>query len=169
MTGGEMIISMIVAMDRRNGIGIANRIPWRLAADLKRFRDLTMGHHLVIGRRTYESIGRPLPGRRMIILTRQQNYHREECQIASSLSEALDMARQAGESEVFIGGGADIYQLALPVTDRLYLTRVESTTPADTFFPSWDPSQWTESLLSFNPADDRNEFDTTFIIYQRSR
>lgn len=162
-----MIVSLIVAADRNNGIGIANRIPWRLAADLKRFRELTLGHHLIIGRRTFDSIGRPLPGRRMIVLTRRKDAHFAECQTAGSLSEALHIAREAGETEAFIGGGADIYRLALPLADRLYLTRVDSTNPADTFFPFWDSSEWVEAAQSFHTADERNEFEMTFHLYER--
>lgn len=164
-----MIISLIVAMDRQNGIGLENRIPWRLSTDLKRFRELTMGHHLILGRRTYDSIGRPLPGRRMVVLTRQPSPQLVECQIARSLPEALAIARDAGETEAFIGGGAEIYRLALPEADRLYLTRVETITAADTFFPAWDPTEWIETTRSFHPADDRNEVDTTYLVYQRAR
>ncbi|MFM8392766.1 MAG: dihydrofolate reductase [Acidobacteriota bacterium] len=164
-----MIISIIVAMDLQNGIGIENRIPWRLSTDLKRFRELTMGHHLIVGRRTFDSIGRPLPGRRMIVLTRQTDQPNVGNQIARSLPEALEMARQAGESEAFIGGGAEIYRLALPLADRLYLTRVATTAPADTFFPHWDPAEWVESVVSSQSADERNEFETTFLVYERRR
>ena len=162
-----MRVSLIVAMDRGGGIGIDNRIPWRLSSDLRRFRELTMGHHLVVGRRTYESIGRALPGRRMVVLTRDPNFQTGQCVVANSLSVALEMARDADETELFIGGGAEIYRLALPLSTRIYLTRVEATLPADTFFPAWDRCQWTETLVSTHQADERNEFDSTFLIYDR--
>jgi dihydrofolate reductase len=164
-----MRISLIVAMDRGSGIGIENRIPWRLSNDLRRFRDLTLGHHLIVGRRTYESIGRPLPGRRMIILSRDLTCRIDQCLVAHSLAAAIGIARDSGETELFIGGGAEIYGLALPLTERIYLTRVEVTLPADTFFPAWDPRQWSETIVSTHPADERNEFDSTFLIYDRPR
>ncbi|NBO63325.1 MAG: dihydrofolate reductase [Acidobacteria bacterium] len=162
-----MRISLIVALDRAAGIGYENRIPWRLSNDLRRFRDLTLGHHLVVGRRTYESIGRALPGRRMIVLSRAPSYQIDQCLVAHSLAEAIRLARNSGETELFIGGGAEIYRLALPLTDRIYLTRVEVTLPADTVFPLWDPSEWTETVVSTHPADEHNEFDSTFLIYDR--
>jgi dihydrofolate reductase len=162
-----MRISLIVAMDRQNGIGIANRIPWRLPTDLKRFRELTLGHHLVVGRRTFDSIGRPLPGRKMIILSRDPGLQLDDCQVVNQLATAIELARTAGETELFIGGGAEIYDLALPVADRLYLTRVEATLPADTFFPDWRPTDWHEELLSTHPPDERNEYGYSFLIYDR--
>lgn len=162
-----MQISIIVAMDLGAGIGIDNRIPWRLPSDLKRFRDLTMGHHLVVGRRTFESIGRVLPGRRMVILSRDPASRIEQCAVVNSLSRAIEIARDAGETELFIGGGAEIYRLALPLSTRIYLTRVEATLPADTFFPAWDRCQWTETLVSTHPADERDEYGSTFLIYDR--
>lgn len=162
-----MRISLIVAMDQNSGIGIDNRIPWRLPVDLKRFRSLTLGHHLLVGRRTFDSIGRPLPGRKMIVLTRDPGLHVDQSLIVNSLAAAIELARQAGETELFIGGGSDIYALALPLANRIYLTRVAAVGPADTFFPVWDPAAWTEQLLATHPADEANECDCSFFIYDR--
>ena len=163
----SMRISLIVAMDRQNGIGLGNRIPWRLSTDLKRFKDLTMGHHLVVGRRTFESIGRPLPGRKMIVLSRDPGLQYADCHVVNHLATAIDLARAAGETELFIGGGAEIYALALPVADRLYLTRVEADLAADTFFPAWSPADWEEEILSHHLPDERNEYGYSFLIYHR--
>lgn len=162
-----MIVSLIVAMDQRRGIGVNGQLPWRLAADLKRFRALTMGHHLIVGRRTYESIGRPLPGRQMIIVTRAENYCAPGCFIVHSLVEALALARERGEQEVFIGGGAQIYAPALALADRLYLTLVEAETAADTFFPQFDESEWREQESQHQPPDQSNQYPCTFKLLVR--
>jgi dihydrofolate reductase len=162
-----MIVSIIVAMDRRRGIGLNNQLPWRLSADLKRFRDLTMGRHLIVGRRTYESIGQPLPGRQMIVVTRNKNYRAAGCAIAHSLDEALALARAEGESEAFIGGGAELFAEALPIADRLYLTRVDAETAADTFFPEWDEQAWTVQESSAQAADEKNQYSSTFQLLKR--
>ncbi len=133
-----MIVSLIVAMEQSGGIGKQGQIPWRLPDDLKLFKQITMGHHLVVGRVTYESIGRALPGRHMLVVTRQPDYPAPGCVVVHSLEEALAVARHAGEEEVFIGGGAQIYQQALPLALRLYLTRVHAKVASDAFFPFRD-------------------------------
>ena len=162
-----MIISLIVAMDQQGGIGYQNRIPWHIPADLKRFKALTMEHHLIIGRKTYESIGRALPGRTMIVITRSKNYHAEGCLVVSSLSQALRLAEERGETEAFIGGGGTIYAQALPYADRIYLTRVHIQVEADVFFPAWDENDWRlvqhEQLL----ADGEHIPATSFSVYER--
>ncbi len=162
-----MIVSLIAAMDRNGGIGIDNRLPWRLPADLKRFRELTTGHHLLVGRRTFESIGRALPGRQMIILTRDAGYRREDCLTAASIPEALALARSRGETELFIGGGAEIYRQTLALADRLYLTRIEAAVEADAFFPAWDETRWIERERLCHPADEKNPFPFTFLLLER--
>src|SRR5262245_19431260 len=124
-------------MDRNRGIGVANRLPWRLSADLKRFRDLTMGHHIIVGRKTFESIGRPLPGRRMIVVTRDRSYRAEGCEVAHSIEDATRLARERGETEIFICGGAEIYAQSIGIVDRMYLTLVDAEVAADTFFPAF--------------------------------
>lgn len=162
-----MIISLIVAMDERGGIGKGNRLPWRLSTDLKRFRELTMGHHIVMGRKTFESIGRALPGRHSIIITRNRALEIEDCFIAHSLEEALQMAERRAETEVFICGGAAIFAQSLERADRLYLTEVHAEVDADTFFPDWDRSLWREAESVYHAADEKNQYPTTFKLLEK--
>lgn len=162
-----MIVSLIVAMDERRGIGFEGRLPWRLSADLKRFKALTMGHHLIAGRKTYESIGKPLPGRTMIVITRDPDYQAEGCLIAHSVDEALALARARGETEAFIIGGAEIYAQTLERADRLYLTQVHAITDADVFFPAFDESAWREQEVSSHEAGEKNQYPSTFKLLVR--
>jgi dihydrofolate reductase len=157
-----VIVSLIVAMDENRGIGLRNRLPWRLASDLKRFRELTMGHHLIAGRKTYESIGRPLPGRQMIIVTRDRNYRASGCLMVHSPDEAFRLAAERGEREAFVIGGAEIYAQALPQADRLYLTQVHAQVQADVFFPEFAEDEWQEVSRNFHAADEKNQYDFTF-------
>jgi dihydrofolate reductase len=133
--------SALVAMAKNRVIGRDNTLPWRLSADLQRFKRLTMGHTLVMGRKTYESIGRPLPGRRMVVITRQPDFRPEGVQVVHSLEEAL-AAAPADEQELFIGGGAEIYRQAMPLTDRIYLTVIEREVEGDAYFPELDLGGW---------------------------
>jgi len=162
-----MIISLLVAMDEHNGIGKDNRLPWHLSADLKRFKALTMGHYLIMGRKTYESIGRPLPGRIMVIITRSPDYQVENCLVAHSLEEALGIAEQAGESEAFVIGGGQIFAQALPMADRIYLTRVQTVSEADVFFPEFDARDWVVLETSDFPADEKNQFPSKYQVLIR--
>jgi dihydrofolate reductase len=166
-----VIVSLIAAMDVNRGIGIDNRLPWRLSADLKKFRELTMGHHIIVGRKTFESIGKPLPGRRTIIVTHNQNYQvpddSESLSVAHSVEEAIDLARSRGESEVFICGGAEIYAQALSRADRLYLTFVEADTGADVLFPDWDESIWEVRDSIHHAADEKNQYPFLFKLLYR--
>jgi dihydrofolate reductase len=163
-----VIVSIIAAMDRKRGIGVDNRLPWRLSADLKRFRDLTMGHHIIVGRKTFESIGKPLPGRRMVVVTRNAKYEAEGCDVVHSLEEAINLARERGESEVFIGGGAEIYSQSIGIADRLYLTFVDAEVAADIFFPEFDERDWSELESFYQPADEKNEYAFNFKLMIRS-
>lgn len=166
-----MIVSMIVAMDKNRGIGIDNRLPWRLSADLKRFRELTMGHHIIVGRKTFESIGKALPGRQTIIVTRNENYQAgngsESCFIVHSVEGAIALAQSRGESEVFVCGGAEIYAQVLRFVDRFYLTLVETEVDADTFFPEWNEGDWVEKESVHHPADEKNQYPFTFRVLER--
>ncbi|MEA3350441.1 MAG: dihydrofolate reductase, partial [Chloroflexota bacterium] len=139
-----MVISIIVAMDENRGIGIDDRLPWRLSDDLKRFKRLTMGHHLIMGRKTYASIGHPLPGRDIIILTRNPQFEAEGCQTASTLADAIQIAASRGEDEIFVCGGAEVYAQALPIADRIYLTQVHAKTSANVHFPPLGTQTWSE-------------------------
>ena len=162
-----MIVSIIAAMDRKRGIGVDNKLPWRLSADLKRFRELTMGHHIIVGRKTFEAIGRPLPGRQMIVVTRDRNYEAEGCDLSHSLEDAIDLARERGESEAFICGGAEIYAQSIDVADRMYLTFVDAEVAADTFFPEFDEREWRERESFYQPADEKNQYPFTFKLMVR--
>lgn len=135
-----MTLSIIAAMAQDRVIGRDNQLPWRLPADLKRFKQLTMGHTLLMGRKTYESIGRPLPGRTTVVVSRQAGYAPAGVTVAGSVDEALAVAT----GEVFIAGGAEIYRQTLARADRLYLTLIDASFPGDTWFPEWNPADWHE-------------------------
>ena len=135
---GYMIVSVIVAMEENRGIGKENSIPWRISSDLKRFKKLTMGHHIIMGRLTFESIDKVLPGRRTIIVTRNKEYTQEGCYIVYSLREALILAESNGESEVFIIGGGEIFSEALDYADRIYLTMIHASIDTDVYFPKYE-------------------------------
>ena len=154
-------------MDKKRGIGVNNKLPWRLSADLKRFRELTMGHHIIVGRKTFESIGKPLPGRQMIVVTRDRSYEAEGCEVVHSIEDAMKLARDRGESEVFICGGAEIYAQSIEVADRMYLTLVDAEVAADTFFPEFDVREWSERECFYQPADEKNQYLFTFKLMVR--
>lgn len=164
-----MKISLIVAMDQHRGIGKDGRLPWHLPADLRLFKQITLGHHLIMGRATYEAIGRPLPGRTMLVLTRQTDYQPEGCLVVHTLEEGLKLARQTGDDEAFVIGGAQIFSQALPLADRLYLSRVEGFFDADVFFPEIPPNDWRTVETAFYPADEANPYSFTFEILERER
>jgi dihydrofolate reductase len=164
-----MILSLIAAMDQNQGIGIDNKLPWHLPADLNWFMNITMGHHLLVGRKTYQSIGGPLPGRKMIILTRSQVFSAENNLVCSSVQGALDLARESGENELFVIGGADIYLQTLPLADHLYLTRVQASMEVDAYFPELNEEQWFLVCEQERPADKKNPFDLTFQHLVRKR
>ena len=158
-------VSLIVATAPDGAIGKDNRIPWHLPADLARFKRLTMGRPIVMGRKTYETIGRPLPGRRNIVMTRQPDYRAEGCEVVGSLDEAL---ARAGDGEVFVIGGADVYRAALPRASRIHLTRVDGLFEADTFFPDIDEREWREVERVPGTVDDRNRHAHVFVTLERA-
>jgi dihydrofolate reductase len=162
-----VIISLIVAMDERRGIGKEGKLPWRLSSDLKRFRALTMGHHIIVGRKTYESIGKPLPGRHTIVVTRNRAYNAEGCLIARSVEDAIALAQERGETEVFVCGGAEIYAASLNRANRGYLTLVQATVDADTFFPACPVDEWIEERAEHHAADESNQYSFTFKTFFR--
>jgi dihydrofolate reductase len=156
-----MTISIIVAVAENQVIGYNNQLLWRLKEDLQRFKGLTMGHHIIMGRKTYESVGRPLPGRTNVIITRNKDFKADGCLMVGSLDEAIKVANS--DSEVFIIGGGEIYNQSLPIADKIYLTRVHASFPGDTFFPELDLTEWvTESITKGKPVND-NELGYTFI------
>lgn len=164
-----MIVSLIVACARNRAIGIENRLPWHLPEDLKRFRTITSGHPVIMGRKTFESIGRPLPNRANIVVTRQSRYQPEGVQVARSLDDALARAKAAPNSsdEVFVIGGAEIYRLALPRADRLYITSVETDLAGDAFFPEWSSEDFHEISRERHGADERHAFAYQFLVLER--
>lgn len=162
-----MIISMIAAVSENGVIGRDGKVPWKLPADLKLFKRLTMGHYLIVGRKTWESIGHPLPGRTMIVLSKQPDFKAEGCLTAASLRNAIKIAQAAGEDEVFIGGGAVIYEQALPLADRMYLSRVHGNSRGDTFFPEFQEKDWKLSMQVEYPKVRGQLRAFTFIILDR--
>jgi len=162
-----MMRSQIVAVAENGVIGSRGKLPWRLSADLRRFKELTMGHAILMGRNTFESIGRPLPGRRMIVISRQADYRADGADVVCSVDAAYQLAAASGEAECFVIGGADIYRQAMPQAERLYLTRVHAAVDGDAFFPALDLSQW--RLVSSEPhvADAKNQYPFSFELYER--
>lgn len=160
-----MLISIITAMDKNQLIGKENGLPWHLPADLQFFKRSTLGKPIVMGRKTFESIGRPLPGRQNIIVSRNQNYAVEGCDTVTSLDQAI---RVAGDvDELMIIGGANFYEQTLPRADRLYLTLVQGEFDGDAWFPEIDFNQWQLIEREDHSADEKNECDYSFQVYQR--
>ena len=146
-------------------IGRANRLPWRLPADLRRFKSVTMGKPVIMGRKTYESIGKPLPGRSNIVVTRDPDYRAPGCQVVHSLEQALEAG--AGHAEVMVIGGAELYRQALGRAQRIYLTLVRAEVEGDALFPDIEPQQWRELERESHRADERNQYDYDFVTLQR--
>lgn len=160
------MISFLWAQDINGLIGNNNELPWRLPADLKYFKETTMGHAIVMGRKTYESIGKPLPGRTNIILTRDKNYKPEGCLVFHSKEALLNWIEDNG-SEVFITGGSEIFNLFLKEADRLYVTKIRSSFEGDTYFPEIDWDKWRLISAEKGPKNDKNPYDYEFQIYER--
>lgn len=164
-----MRIAIIAAVAENRAIGRDGGLPWRLPVDLARFKRLTWGHHLVLGRRTFEGLGRPLPGRTTLVVSRRRPALAVEgVRFVPSLEAAIEIARDAGESELFVAGGAEIYRLALPFADRLYLTRIAASPKADTFFPPFDPAAWHLVEREEHSADERHAHPFSFQTFERS-
>lgn len=159
------MISIIVAASTNNVIGVRGRLPWKISDDLQRFKQLTMGKPIVMGRITWESIGRPLPGRQNIVITRQANFFAEGCDVAASPAAALNLT---GDSEeIMIIGGSQIYDLFLPKADRLHITRVQTDVQGDAFFPDVDERIWQLVFNESHAATTANEFAFEFRTYER--
>ena len=159
------LVSIIVATDDHGGIGRDGGLPWHLPADLKRFKALTMGKPIVMGRKTWDSIGRPLPGRRSIVVSRQPGLAIDGVEVFGSLEAALQAA--AGAPETCVIGGAEIYRQALPRAEVVRLTRVHASVQADTFFPPLDVAEWEEIAREDYPADDRHAYAYSFLTLRR--
>lgn len=162
-----MILSLIAAMDRNRLIGRDGRLPWRLPADLAHFKRLTLGKPVLMGRRTFESIGRPLPGRHNIVLSRDPRFTAEGCTVVHGLDAGLLAAGSA--PELMVIGGASVYAQCLPRAERMYLTLVEAEDEGDVFFPAWVPGEWRETAREAHGSGDGNEHGFSFVTLERVR
>jgi dihydrofolate reductase len=166
-TGMKPRISIIVAMARNRVIGVNNTLPWHLPADLKHFKELTMGHHIVMGRKTYESIGRPLPGRTSVVITRNVNNAVPGVIVVNSLEAAI--AACGNDEEIFVIGGAELYRQAIALADRIYLTEIDADISGDAHFTELDHKLWKETGRDSHMPDEKNRYSHHFVIYDRSR
>lgn len=167
MTRSRSLISIVVVMAKNGVIGLDNRLPWHLPADLAHFKDVTMGKPMVMGRKTWESLPGLLPGRRHIVITRDRSYRADGCTLVHSLDQALEAV--VGAPEVMVVGGGAIYKESLPRADRLYLTLVDAEVTGDTRFPEIDFGEWRELRREPHPADERNAYAFTFMDLERIR
>ena len=168
----DIHLSLVCALARNRAIGLNNQLPWHLPRDLAHFKAVTMGHPIVMGRKTFESIGRPLPGRHNIVVSRQRNWSHDgvttvKC-LDAAIANATEVALETGCREIMLIGGASLYALALPLAHRLYLTEVQAEVPGDAFFPRISPAEWLEvSREEFLP-DENNSIACAFVVYDRS-
>ncbi|MGZ9674872.1 dihydrofolate reductase [Flavobacterium sp. GNP001] len=159
------MIIMIAAVAENNALGKNNDLLWHLPNDFKRFKAVTTGHHIIMGRKTFESFPKPLPNRTHVIITRQKDYTAAGCIVVSSLEEALSVC--PANEDVFIIGGGEIYNLALPIADKLDLTKVHHTFEADAYFPEIDPKQWKLTNSEHYSKDEKHQYDYSFESYER--
>ncbi|MFY0657240.1 MAG: dihydrofolate reductase [Neptunomonas phycophila] len=168
-----MRLAMIVAQSSNRVIGRDNKLPWYLPGDLKYFKQATMGKPIIMGRKTFESIGKPLPGRLNIVISRDASFTAQGIKVVMSLPDAIELAESQalidGVDEAMIIGGAQIYALALPEVERLYITQVHADIEGDAYFPEFNRSQWTELGREDFSAQGPNPYDYSFIVYQRSK
>ena len=158
-------LSIIVAMARNRTIGVNNTLPWRCPEDLKHFKTLTMGHHMIMGRMTFDSIGKPLPGRTTVVVTRNTDLEIAGCVIAHSLNDAI--AACAGDEEIFIVGGAELYRQAVSVADTLYFTEIQQDVEGDAHFPEFDYSAWRETSREVRSQETPQQLEYHFVTYSR--
>jgi dihydrofolate reductase len=159
------MIILIAAAAENNALGKDNQLLWHLPDDFKRFKQVTTGHHIIMGRKTFESFPKPLPNRTHVVITRQKNYQPDGCIVVDSLQKAIAACPKNQDS--FVIGGGEIYKLAMPVADKIDLTRVHTTLDADTFFPEIDPGQWRLVMSEFHAKDERHAYDFTFEQFLR--
>jgi dihydrofolate reductase len=164
---GLAAVELVVAVSENDVIGRANQLPWRLAADLRNFKRLTLGHHILMGRKTYESIGKALPGRTNWVLSRAPDFAPADCRVARSVQESQSAA--AGNGPLMVIGGAEIYQLCLPQAARMHLTLVHARiADGDTFFSAWRSPEWIETSRERHAADEKNLYDYSFVTLDRA-
>lgn len=165
-----MIISMIAAMGSNRVIGKDNDIPWHLPDDFKFFKETTKGHHVIMGRKNWESLPhafQPLPGRTNIIITRQKDYDAKGEPVVTTLEEALEIAKNNNEPEVFIIGGGEIYRMGLACADKIYLTEIDGEFDGQVTFPEFDKSKWEETSREHHTIDEKHKFSFDFVVYSR--
>jgi len=162
-----MNLAIIVATDQSGVIGKENDLPWKLSADLQYFKRVTMGKPLIMGRKTHESIGRALPGRKNIIISSNKHFEADQCVVCHSVEQALAACGDAEEAMVM--GGASLYKVFLPYANKLYLTLVHASLEGDTWFPEWDSKAWSQISREDHPADEKNEYPYSFIVYQKKQ
>ena len=163
-----MTISMIAAVANNNVIGRDNKLPWHMPADLKWFKNMTMGHHVIMGRKTFEEFNKPLPGRVNVVVTRNPNWAAEGVAIARSVDEAISKAEAAGDKEIFIIGGSEIFRQVLHRADRMYITRIHAEPEGDTYFPEFDDvNEWKLIDSEHFEADAKNAYPYSFLTYER--
>ncbi|MDP0588366.1 MAG: dihydrofolate reductase [Candidatus Endonucleobacter bathymodioli] len=166
-----MKVAIIAAVAENNTIGMKNKMPWHLPGDLKYFKTVTMGKPIIMGRKTFESLGKPLPGRVNIVISRDESYYHEDIRVVHSLSDALSLAVEIattdGVDELIVIGGAEIFRQALPQAERLYLTRVHHSFEGDAFFPDFDDSQWQESSREDKCTDETSHLTYSYLVMDR--
>ncbi len=167
-----MILSIISAIGKNNELGLNNQLLWDLPRDMQHFRTTTSGHPVIMGRKTFESIGRPLPNRRNVVITRDVSYVKEDVEVVHSLPEAIDLFKYdvnplPNGEEVFVIGGAEIYKQAMDHADRLYITHIDSEFEADAFFPTISPNFWNEISRTHHESDEGNNVAMDFVLYER--
>jgi dihydrofolate reductase len=165
-----MLISLIAALAENRTIGKANGLPWSLPDDSRYFMQTTKGHYVIMGRKNYDSLPekyKPLPDRTNLVVTRQKNFSAPGCIVLNSLTPAFAAAEAGGEKEVFVIGGAELYALAMPAAQRLYLTEVHAVVEGDTFFPPFDVRNWREASRTPHPSDPRHVYAFDFVVYER--
>lgn len=167
MSDSPVKVSLVVAMDEHDLIGADGGMPWYLPADLKHFKRVTMGHPILMGRRTHESIGRALPGRENLVLTRDADYRADGCRVVTDIDAARAWVHESGASELMVIGGAQVYAALLPEADRLHLTRIHARFKGDTRFPALDWTQWEQLSRRRYGADERNPYPYSFITLRR--
>ena len=158
-----MTKTIIVAKAENHAIGKDNQLLWHLPKDMQHFRRTTMGHHVIMGRKTFAAINRPLPGRKLIVVTRNPNYRAPGCATVHDIASALAWAEQAGETEVFIAGGEEVYRATLAVADKVYMTEVKATLEGDTFFPALDQRAWVEVKRTHHAPDAQHPYAYDFV------
>ena len=160
-----MSLSIIVAMARNRTIGVNNTLPWRCPEDLKHFKALTMGHHMIMGRKTFDSIGKPLPGRTTVVVTRNTYYQIPGCIVAHTIEDAITACRN--DSEIFIVGGAELYRQALPLVDTMYITEIQQDVAGDAHFPEFDMADWEETSRDARSQETPQPLNYHFVSYRR--